>query len=180
MRMYNFAPYYLSSIQQGIQAAHSQVKLVHKYSNESEVIHWVNNPVTICLNAGNSASLHELVSFMKCETGTETENSENHFIKFATFNEDNESLEGIMTNVAILVPERVYNAYNKLVDNYYNNGALIFDAEIMFSSVSSFLEGYNSIKSARIAYEEYVDKYGELSTFEAKLADKLRSYKLAT
>jgi len=176
--MYNFAPYYLSSIQQGIQAAHSQVQLVLNNKDDINVEKWVHDPVTICLNGGNSAALNELREMLD---GTDQTKPVNRTIKFSTFNEDYASLEGILTNIAVLVPARVYNAFNELVrDNTYKPRANS-NAVVRFQSVQEFFDSVNSctLESVNSAYNDYVKSYGELTPFEVLLADRLHKYRLA-
>ena len=71
MRCYTFGNFYFSSIQQGIQAAHSQMELFNKYIphnfNDNRVADipqidmlwdWSNNhKTTICLNGGMTSDL---------------------------------------------------------------------------------------------------------------------------
>jgi len=177
-RMYNFAPFYLSSIQQGIQAAHSQVQLVRSLCGTREMDDWIQNPTTICLNAGNSASMHELLDYLEHKST----------LPWASFNEDQDSLEGILTNLCVLVPARVYMAYDELVKNKKYR----FESPDRFKTIS-YTKTYKTLEDlfhsadsretntnpVNAAYAEFKAKYGELNVFEILFADKLRGYSLA-
>jgi len=110
MRCYHFASFYISSIQQGIQAAHAQMELAIKYKNpdfDSEKTiaemfwDWAENHKTmICLNGGMTKDLQDLQMFIL---------NGNHSYPYASFSESEEALGGILTNVAIVLPEKIYN-----------------------------------------------------------------------
>lgn len=123
MRCYHFGNYYLSSIQQGIQAAHAQMELFNKYdkidlydygissgSNPPEHIvrradlanklfDWSKHHKTmVCLNGGNNKDLQDIKELFTM----------NNVYPWSYFCEDNNSLGGIITNVAIVLPEDIY------------------------------------------------------------------------
>jgi hypothetical protein len=108
LRLYSFVNFYLSSIQQGIQTGHVAVELVRKYSKEpfgngvvsGLALDWADHHKTfITLNGGNNASLIKIRELaMQCRW------------PFAVFHEDEQSLDNLLTAVAIVVPESVYNA----------------------------------------------------------------------
>lgn len=107
-RCYTFTNFMLSPIQQGIQSGHAAMELVNKYcyhgtrSREYEqVMEWVKYHKTIvCLNGGNYDGV--------CEWEKLFEDPRNTF-PFASFREDLQSLDGMLTSVAILLPERIYD-----------------------------------------------------------------------
>lgn len=113
MRYYGFGNYYLSSIQQGIQAAHVIKGIWTEYDKESlsyqlgEV--WAKEHKTmVLLNGGNSAGLKRVyAAFKKFE-------SKGMILPFAKFNEDEQSLDGALTAVGIVLPERYYNMMDKI------------------------------------------------------------------
>ena len=137
MRAYHFGNMYLSSIQQGIQSAHAQMELFLKYSPISEqpvdkigqVYDWANNHKTmICLNAGYASSLFELKQLLESE--------ENPFA-WSYFIESDEALQGVLTNICVILPERIYGRRERVrkgetilwnfneyepTDIYYANG----------------------------------------------------------
>jgi hypothetical protein len=112
MRLYTFGNYYLSSIQQGIQAAHVVAELFTKYTNELRDTHtpdgvlyeWaMHHKTMVCLNGGNNSGLAEL--------------SDRLFIlgnalglPFEEFREDVDSLGGVLTCCGIVVPAKIYEA----------------------------------------------------------------------
>lgn len=108
MRAYFFGNYYLSQIQQGIQAAHVVGELFSKYSSPSvdasmmvPLYNWADTEKTIILlNGGNSARLQQHLEFF--QTG--------NAYPFAHFNEDQVSLNNALTCVGIVLPPNIYEA----------------------------------------------------------------------
>jgi len=168
MKVYNLAPMYLSSIQQGIQAAHAQVKLVKKYSDDLSVQSWVDNPTTICLNGGSSIRMHELKDFLEMYST----------LPWTYFREDEDSLEGLLTNICILVPEHVSAAYYELVEN---KEYLVDGEYLQFETLEDFFSNIDINVESELsqAYYEFTRVYDELNIFDVLLSDRLRSFKLA-
>lgn len=132
MRCYTFGNYYMSSIQQGIQAAHSVSELFVKYQDSGiyfvrdyepsigeyvyqqkvdDLYDWVENHKTIvCLSGGNSQGLKDIVSLFV--------SNDNNF-PWSAFYEDEESLDGILTNVAIILPPSIYETAAKIRSGEY-------------------------------------------------------------
>lgn len=113
MRAYFFVNSYISDIQRGIQPLHCIVDLIYKYRLDSSIKpkvidDWATNHKTvIVLNGGNSASLQDLHFFFMSK--------ENPF-PFAKFHEDEQSLNGALTSVGIILPERIYDSSRVLRD----------------------------------------------------------------
>ena len=103
MRAYYFGNMYLSSIQQGIQAAHATHELFNKYgaSEKAETLfNWSQNHKTmILLNGGYSENLRALIALFDTQ--------ENPY-PWAHFNEGEDSLDGALTSVGIVLPEKIY------------------------------------------------------------------------
>ena len=119
LRLYSFVNYYLSPMQQGIQTGHVAVDLVRKYTNSSEMTNvlvtyksrisekrirmvedWADSWKTfIVLNGGNYASV-KAASMIISNSG----------FPWTCFCEDEQSLDGMQTCVAVVVPENVFNA----------------------------------------------------------------------
>lgn len=109
MRAYYFGNMYLSSIQQGIQAAHVTARMFRKYAvgfNDDscpgyDMLHeWAEQHETmILLSGGYGENLWELVSFFNVD-----ENPYPH----ANFAESKEALDGALTSVGIILPEKIY------------------------------------------------------------------------
>ena len=108
MRFYGFGNYYLSSLQQGLQAGHAAVDLYVKYhlmqeQDSRQVLYadWAANHKTmVLLNGGNSADLQDLFDFLNCE--------ENPY-PFVKFHEDEVSLNGALTYVGMILPPKIYD-----------------------------------------------------------------------
>jgi len=108
---------YLSSIQQGIQAAHVTHELFldypafdpnhHDLDRTSEVLHdWAENHKTmILLNGGYSDNLRELIKLFA--------DARNPY-PWASFNEGEDSLDGALTCVGIVLPEKIYETAKAL------------------------------------------------------------------
>lgn len=125
-RCYTFTHFMLSSIQQGIQSGHAAMELVNKYYDPEEVTYvqdehnfeivldWIrNNKTIVCLNGGNSESMIELVQFL---------NTYKNPFPWVTFHEDENSLEGILTSIAIILPDRIYNTD---LEELYSMGSFV-------------------------------------------------------
>lgn len=114
MRYYGFGNFYLSSIQQGVQAFHGLGDMLVHYNRFSDfngsalkeahdnLIEWAANHKTVILkNGGNSEDLHELFRFLETGPGN---------YPFVTFREDRASLNNALTHVGIVLPEEIYGA----------------------------------------------------------------------
>ena len=105
MRAYYWGNMYLSSIQQGIQAAHCTAE-IYEAARESrdvslQVKEWATKHKTmILLNGGYSENLHRLVKFM-----SRTQNT----YPWACFHEGEDALDGALTCVGIVLPGIIYN-----------------------------------------------------------------------
>jgi hypothetical protein len=104
---------YLSSLQKGLQTAHvvGEIALCSSVrSQEKKVFNqWSEQDKTIIvLNGGNSASLQAFERFLRT-SGCEW--------PWAAFHEDEQSLNGAITAVGVIVPESVYkNTSEDVVD----------------------------------------------------------------
>ena len=118
MRCYHFGNYYLSSIQQGIQAAHAQMELFVKYKEnivpnytsvqQEFLFDWAKNHKTmVCLNGGNNKDLLEIKELL-------TFNNDNCTYPWSYFCEDEDSLGAVITNVSIVLPEKIYETAAKI------------------------------------------------------------------
>jgi len=113
-RIFHFGHFQMSSIQQGIQASHSQTEMALKYAVmtgttgsdhvASEQIkmyfEWARNHKTmICKNGGNSTDLKRI---------SDVVNRHDASFPCAEFYESEDAFEGVLTNVAIVLPERIF------------------------------------------------------------------------
>jgi hypothetical protein len=120
LRLYSFVNFYLSSMQQGIQTGHVAVDLVRKYTangnplnphiteeRERLVEDWADLHKTfIVLNGGNAEGITAAAGII-ARSG----------FPWAIFCEDEASLRGIQTCVAVVLPESVFNARPTPVPN---------------------------------------------------------------
>jgi len=119
MRVYSWNNFYLSSIQQGIQALHSTAELFTKYkylSGDTVAQHhmlfdWATNHKTvILLNGGDTDALIDLKGFL---------NSPDNPYPHAFFEESPGALNGCLTSVSIVLPERMYDAISTKIGQAY-------------------------------------------------------------
>jgi len=126
MRMYFFGNMYLSSIQQGIQAAHVVTEMFNENPLESgtdqvEILYeWSHDHKTmILLNGGYGSNLHDLVDFF---------DQDDNPYPFSYFKESEAALDNAITSVGIILPEKIYEGgkiIRKLkleVEKIYKNG----------------------------------------------------------
>lgn len=110
LRLYSFVNFYLSDMQKGIQTGHAAVDLVREYvPDEPETVSqnhlnmvadWADNHKTfIVLNGGNNAGLKAAVGIIN-----------DIDLPWTCFYEDQDSLGGILTCIAVVVPENYFNA----------------------------------------------------------------------
>ena len=121
LRLYSFVNFYLSSIQQGIQTGHCAVDLVRKYAwptlnigpasdqearQRNMVADWADHHKTfIVLNGGDLKSMR--TSHVTLETCG---------FPFVAFHESPDALGGIMTTIAVVLPESIFNARHREPD----------------------------------------------------------------
>lgn len=108
-RAYFFGNMYLSSIQQGIQAGHVIGEMAVKYQRSGDgftttghaFYNWAEQHKTmILLSGGYGENLHDLYDFISTEDNS---------YPFAKFHESKAALDGAVTSVGIVLPEKIYN-----------------------------------------------------------------------
>jgi len=160
-RAYHFVNYYLSPIQHGIQTAHAQVELFRKYRDragfEDILYEWADSPTTIVLNGGNNEGLIKLK-----DTFTDILN-----YPWSFFNEDDVSLGGLLTNVCVIVPKRVYSLQRYIIESPDKLG---------YIGNKSMTHKYASLE--RSARKYFESTYGEPTTEDFFLADLISGYRL--
>lgn len=106
-RFYGFGNYYLSSLQQGLQSAHCIADMFVKYNKKKakkEIIYdWAENHKTmVLLNGGNSLVLEQTHQFLEELKGVGMN------LPYQLFYEDEQSLNGALTYVGIVVSSEIY------------------------------------------------------------------------
>ncbi len=126
MRAYFFGNIYLSLIQNGIQAAHVITEMFIKYPAPQllypDEILWdwaMDHKTIILLNGGYSENLHRLIEFF-----TETGNPSSNPYPFAYFKEGQDALDGALTCVGIVLPEKIYVTSNMVRNDEVNKDQL--------------------------------------------------------
>jgi hypothetical protein len=103
----------MSSIQQGIQSLHGSTELFVKYEDNSKdykqrntLFEWAHNYKTvICLNGGMDSDLQDIKLLLS--------SSDNPYA-WAHFNEAPSAMNGMLTNVAIILPDFIYNTASNI------------------------------------------------------------------
>jgi hypothetical protein len=109
MRLYSFVNFYLSSIQQGIQTAHVLQELNNEYGRKISapgkvLFDWARDHKTIIVLNGGTRSDVEKTYFRLKELCIPLG------LPFSFFHEDDDSLGGIVTCCAAVIPEVLYGA----------------------------------------------------------------------
>lgn len=115
-RAYFFQNTYVSGIHAGIQSQHCTTEMFIKYTHsimhraelqehnqgcEQMLYDWAyNHKTTIVLNGGFAKALYELSVFL--------DDDENKY-PWAYFKESEDALDGCITNVGIILPEKIFN-----------------------------------------------------------------------
>lgn len=161
MRFYGFGNYYLSSLQQGLQASHAKDEIENKYPHESEGYQLLDtwrrkHKTIILLNGGNADSLKALHKLFKKfhKAGME--------LPFAKFHEDEQSLNGALTSVGIVLTER-----------YYNAPEWVLETNVEWEELNSYVDTEES--EFLLSGVENLWKYWEVA-----LVQELKKYRLAS
>lgn len=162
MRAYFFGNMYLSSIQQGIQAAHAVADMFVKYDKvkrhghscqNSMLYEWADRHKTmILLNAGYGQEIHNLITFFS---------EDGNVFPWCPFRESREALDSALTTVGIVLPEEIYNAAKALREGPKSDPSDSIERAIAGASTFDPWNGYKP------------------STWEQEMAIKLNNYSLA-
>lgn len=168
LRCYTFTNFMLSSIQQGIQSGHAMVELFNKYHldnglqvQQDMLRDWAQNHKTlVCLNGGNADDVRDIKGFF--DIGHQR--GQNAY-PYAAFFEDEASLDGALTSVAVILPARIFDAAAALRSKDPSINAA-YDYILNVLRVTF----YNRNGSARIE---------EFNQWESQLLDRLNKASLA-
>jgi len=107
LRAYFFQNFYLHGLHAGIQSQHTTAEMFVKYrrfpdTSQSQILFdWAEkHKTTIVLNGGMQCDLLDILNLLA---------EYNNPYPFAYFKEAQHSLNGALTNVGIILPERIYN-----------------------------------------------------------------------
>lgn len=131
MRAYFFQNFYLQGIHAGIQSQHTTAEMFVKYANQPNynkvLFDWAaNHKTTIVLNGGMQSDLLKIEYLLEYSQ-----------FPWASFREEQDALNGALTNVGVIVPEYVYTApkYVDGYDDFYSHFAatdlLFYDLEFI-------------------------------------------------
>ena len=161
MRCYHLSNMYLSSIQAGLQSAHSQMELFVKYSGGTpkgvQLYEWaLNHKTMIILNGGFLSTMKEVLEFL---------DSEDNPYPWSVFYESEEAMGGMLTNIAIVLPEKIYETAD-----------LIRRRQIV--PTLHILPGQDEETILKVVDQMKV--YGRFSEFEIKMCNRLNNFGLAS
>lgn len=113
MRAYSFTNFMLNSVAQGIQPGHCLNDLVRHYQRNHQTSiareiaeDWADHHKTmVCLNGGNHANIKNIWAQLN-DIGSVLQ------LPYGAFHEDWDTLGGLMTCCAIIVPEEIYAVAN--------------------------------------------------------------------
>lgn len=182
MRAYFFGNMYLSSIQQGIQAAHAVHEMFVRFperNNQGDnnikfdgdfLWEWATEHKTmILLNGGYAATIQELVDFFNDGTNP---------YPWADFHEEEASLNGALTTVGIILPEKIYLTAAAIRRN------MIYSMnESGQTTVREQVWDYGSItvdKENDFGFDVPGPTIMVFSKWEAQMMDKLNQFNLAS
>jgi hypothetical protein len=205
LRTYSLNNFYFSGIHAGNQSAHSHDELTVKYFHpilDGKGEHLNKNSVKILkecqkldktmivINGGMQIHLENVLSFLE-------ENEDNNDYPFAPFYEAKEATNGTLTNISIVLPEKIY-VFAPIVDRCITLMRLEQtrslnkpkDEKIMLRG--GFPDGYSKGNSLHAEWNkdgsfllktfhdnsEILDVYLELSVFEVKLMQIIASKNL--
>ena len=144
LRAYFFQNMYLQGIHAGIQSQHTTVEMFRKYTKLREsrsriaeldydmLVDWADNyKTTIVLNGGYAVNLERIKTLFQ---------SQDNPYPWASFNESAEALSGCITNVGIVVPEKVFGLRQRLSATAEANakGLTYFPMEQCYEGMSEF------------------------------------------
>lgn len=171
-RCYHFNNFYLSGIHAGIQAAHAQHELAYKYLGigdaPSDIYeNWVENHKTmVVLNGGMAKDLLELEDLF---------DTEDNPYPWASWRESEEALNGCITSIAMVLPQRVF-ANNQLIGNaLMSNPGYQSVFKTRNPELSVFLKNDGSVILENNEEDRVIDTF---SDFEVKLMMKMSQMKL--
>ncbi len=184
MRLYCFGNMYLSSIQQGIQSLHATVEMFLKYDDvdveieqQLMLMDWATNHKTVQLmNGGYGKHIRELHSWFEQQT-----NDGLCKFPFADFHEEADALDGAITCVSIVLPERIYllakAVSNKWIslDQLTTQGASENDVMLVLSAAETNIRAMHET----LSNFDIFNAVSLLNSFEIELINKLPSYKFA-
>ncbi len=181
-RLYTFSHMLLSDTAKGIQNLHSVVELFNKYipnpsnddcvsvnedrNKDANSILWdwsINHKTCIALNGRFSNDLILLEDFLKDGL---------NYLPWASFKEDQETLEGILTSISIIMPEKIYKTASDLRGKVIS----ISCGEVQVLDWEDYNESFN-LQEYHDIQEKY-NSYGKFSEFELELINRLMNYRL--
>ena len=171
MRYYGFGNMYLSSLQQGLQNAHTIVEMYNEYPQElhPEMFEFLNewaieHKTMILLNGGYSENLRELFRFFSDERNP---------YPFAKFNEGQDALDGALTCVGIILPQKIYEVAALIRRDFPKQGPGLLDIIRTNGQVTFYDDNTYGI------HEDHNSITHKFTDWEIELMNELNKYGLA-
>lgn len=165
MRAYFFGNMYLKSIQQGIQAGHAIADMFVKYPEDDTcekidiLSEWARDHKTmILLNGGYNDTIRTLIDRFS--------SPENPY-PWAPFYEGQDSLDGALTTVGIVLPEKIYESAAYLRSLSFQNRK-----ETVAHVISTGIIRVEKANGETVKYE--------LSKWEFEFVQELNNYGMAS
>jgi len=166
MRAYHFGNFYMSSIQQGIQAEHAAVRMAVRLrcdKGKKADIFWdwaAFNETVILLKGGMDCDLKDIGNFLSY--------SDNPY-PFGTFRESKEAMDSMLTNVMVILPPKIYDV-----------AAQVRRRNITFSGDFPVISNFDLDDETLAICTSMIDSHGKYSEFERELINRLNRYQLAS
>lgn len=119
LRAYYFGNMYLKLIQQGIQALHATARMFVKYQHHEPVYRetismlydWAENHETVILmDGGYAENVYNLIDFFR---------REDNIYPWHDFYESKAALDGALTCVGIVLPDKIFDTAKKIRERTY-------------------------------------------------------------
>lgn len=173
MRYYGFGNMYLSSLQQGVQNAHTIVEMFNEYTEEHYPVEFefltewaLEHKTMILLNGGYSETLRDLWRFLSSD--------ENPY-PFSKFHEGQDALDGALTCVGIILPQKIYDVAALIRNDRPPRGEMSLADIIRGNGQVTFYED----NSYGVQVEHNSNIHYEFSKWEFDLMLELNKYGLA-
>ena len=175
-RAYFFGNMYLSSIQQGIQAAHVVADMFMKYEQDNlvalDILHeWATSHKTmVLLNAGYSEEIRALHRLF---------DDRGNKYPYDYFTEAAEALDGALTCIGIVLPNAVYETAKALRERVVSPASIENTGRVRYLKTPSGLVPYEGSADGLANFIDVEQISYEISKWEFEMASRLNRYGLA-
>lgn len=137
LRLYSFQNMYFSGIHAGIQTAHTIAEISLQTEEKNSYKEWAYKHKTIViLNGGMEKDLWDLYEFL--------DTNDNPFM-WDYFQESKEAANEALTNISIILPERIFN-FKKNMPNRYKNRWYSFFFKIYTPEFIEYIKSFTKFE----------------------------------